>query len=340
MALDVREFGAVGDGVSDCTLAFQMALDYGDIIIKEGVYLTSASLKSPSYRYIYGQDASWKKANSSFDNFLRNDDFDNGNTDIRLVGLGNFILDGNSVNNSDAYALYGKNGAESHKYASLMFSGVKNFSVMNIKLVDHPHWGIYFHKCRGGIISDIYLNYYTLIVNQDGLDFAWGNSFIEISNVRGYTADDFTILAAGSVCDACPLTVNYNIGDIHHISYSKIRIYNSANGGLLPLIGGNGNRIYSITMDDAITYRAGSVIFMNYDGYWSEDPAKEDITDIRLSNITVYNNTNNYLFVIGQSCSNISITNLVNHSGKSLFWSATGIEIENFSINGVEYSTS
>ena len=57
-SVSVKDFGAVGDGVTDDTTAIQNCIDYAagvcKVYIPGGTYLTSLELKVPSYSYIYG----------------------------------------------------------------------------------------------------------------------------------------------------------------------------------------------------------------------------------------------------------------------------------------------
>jgi hypothetical protein len=55
--VSVKDFGAVGDGVTDDTVAIQAALDgtvAARVYFPAGTYLVSDTLKIPSYRYVYG----------------------------------------------------------------------------------------------------------------------------------------------------------------------------------------------------------------------------------------------------------------------------------------------
>ena len=109
-AIDVRTYGAIPDGVTDSAASINSALLVGNVIIQNGKFLLSESIKIPSNRTVYIRNAKIKLADTIYDNFLRNSDFVNGNTSVNVIGIGNAVFDGNSVNNLDGYATYGPTG--------------------------------------------------------------------------------------------------------------------------------------------------------------------------------------------------------------------------------------
>jgi hypothetical protein len=57
--VSVKDFGAVGDGVTDDTAAFQAAIAAGDIVIPEGQYILKGGLAPSAARYIKGNGGSY-----------------------------------------------------------------------------------------------------------------------------------------------------------------------------------------------------------------------------------------------------------------------------------------
>jgi polygalacturonase len=340
--IDVRSYGAVPDGTTDCASAINTAIIAGDIIIKDGVFLLSESIKIPSNRTAYIKNAKIKMADESYDNFFRNSDFVNGNSNCNIIGQGNAVLDGNAVNNDDSYATYGGTAFtdNAYHYNGIMFSGVNTFEISGLKMVDRMHFAGLFHKCTNGTIDDIFLNFKTQLANQDGFDFCWGCNNITINNYRVRSSDDTTLLNVGNKEGFVPkVMANYDSGDIHDIDYTNVIIYGGIDhAALLPIIAGEGNKIYDCSMSNVTAYLIGAVIFSNYVGYWTIPPAKEDISGITIDNITVVSNSRDYLCVIGESCQNIAITNLTNNSGKALYSEEAALDVVNFKINGVEQS--
>ena len=96
--VSVKDFGAVGDGVTDDTAAIQAALDSGaaGVFIPQGTYLCGA-LTIPSNVQLYGEGAAsiLKVKNSANATLLTNDDTVGGNSGIELR---DFAIDGNYTN--------------------------------------------------------------------------------------------------------------------------------------------------------------------------------------------------------------------------------------------------
>jgi hypothetical protein len=65
--VSVKDFGAVGDGVTDDTAAFQAAIAAGDIVIPEGQYILKGGLAPSAARYIKGNGGSYKTPVLFFD---------------------------------------------------------------------------------------------------------------------------------------------------------------------------------------------------------------------------------------------------------------------------------
>ena len=63
---NIRDYGAVGDGVTDDTVAIQAAVDSGDaVFIPRGNFLITASIKIPATTYIHG--VGWSTIDSTMD---------------------------------------------------------------------------------------------------------------------------------------------------------------------------------------------------------------------------------------------------------------------------------
>lgn len=339
--IDVRTYGAVPDGTTDCSTAINSAVAAGNIIIRNGTFLLTASIKIPSNRTIYLSNAKLKMADESYDNVFRNSDFTNGNSNINIIGLDHAVLDGNSPNNDDDYATLGINSDVSYRYNFIMLYRVNTFQIKNICVADRSHYAFFISQSSNGIIDNIYLNIYKTTVNQDGIDLLYGVNNIAISNLKGHGADDFIAIGALTP-DGTPAfnphIGDYTAGDAHDISIENVRIYNSGIGSLLALIAGSGKKIYNIDVSDAINYSAGSAFYYSYQEFRTVAPIKSDVRDITMDNITVIANTRSEIFSVGDPCQDITVTNFTDYSGDTLYAEDAGLDVDRFLINGVDQS--
>jgi len=83
------------NGVTDDTIAIQNAVNSGSIDLPPGsICVVSKAIAIPSYRAIFGRGATLKLKDGASDHVLKNADFTNGNTNIRIQDL---IVDHNGV---------------------------------------------------------------------------------------------------------------------------------------------------------------------------------------------------------------------------------------------------
>ena len=103
--VSVKDFGAVGDGVADDTVAIQAALNSGAgaIYFPENYTYLTGTISVPSNRMLHGRGTLKLKANTN-KWIIENTDLSSGNTNIRIYDL---TLDGNKANQSGTSLLYG-----------------------------------------------------------------------------------------------------------------------------------------------------------------------------------------------------------------------------------------
>jgi len=339
VANDIRLFGAVPDATTDASTAINDALVAGDITIRDGIFNIESSIKIPSNRTIYIKNAKLRLADNAYDNHFRNSDFTNGNANINIVGQGNAVIDGNSANNSDPdYSEFGGLESENiYKTNRIIFCNVNGFSVSKINITDRPTYAMAIQKSTSGVIHDLYLCYYTEVVNQDGIAIIEGCSDIEIYNIDGHCADDFFSLNLGKNVETGVKLTDYNLGDSHDISIHDIHIRCSKLGSLLAVLVGDGKKVYNISIDDALLDIAGSIYYTSYGaGYYTTPPAKTDLYNITFESIVTNANTRDAVFHLGLNMMDITATDITNNSGKDLYSLDGGDQSDNVTINGVQ----
>lgn len=154
---DIRDFGAVGDGVADSTTGFQAAIDAavtngGIVFVPPGVFRITAALVMRSFVSVMG--TGWKSiiklGNGVNLNCLKSA-ATNDATMIDSVVLCNFAVDGNKLQQTDGESA--ANGGIDK--LGLALNGIKNSLIERVYVHDSVHTGIYLagpnnlvDKCR------------------------------------------------------------------------------------------------------------------------------------------------------------------------------------------------
>jgi hypothetical protein len=339
---DVRTFGAIGNGVTDDITAINNGLITGDITIQNGIFLISASIKIPSNRTVYIKNAKIKMADESYDNFFRNSDFVNGNSNINIIGQGNACLDGNVVNNDDDYATYGPMTSDTiYRYIGICYNKVTTFEISGLTIVDFPHWFMSIGHSSAGVIHDLRLNIYTTTMNQDGIDCGYSHD-IEVYNIYGYAADDF-------MCHGCSVNKtlglivvrddpSYFIGDHYNINIHDCINYSTTARGLT-LLYGDGNKLHDLKYDNVRIKICVSLFYFGFiTPYYETAPTKDDCYNITSDGVIVDIATDAHVIEVFDDCKDVTITNLTNNTGKALYSEAANLDVVSFLVNGVDQS--
>jgi hypothetical protein len=263
--VDVRSFGAKGDGNADDTEALQRAVDGGQrtVVIPAGNYVIRAALRLDSHTTIRAAtDATIRLADSagtSVDTYLvSNRDSAAGNTNLVIEGG---IWDGNNQHNprGDPAKMPCYTGVAMH------FNNVRGLVLRNLVLRNPESFAIRAIHLYGFRIEDIGFDFSVTRPNQDGVHL---NGFCERGVIRNLTAlspyatnDDMVALNAD---DGDPATyvfmqgmVNGPIRDIRIENlqapsvFSFVRILSDKHPVENVMIDGitGGARFYVINMD-------------------------------------------------------------------------------------------
>lgn len=150
------------------------------------------------------QNCHLRQADDSFDNIFKNSFARteegkrpaNRQYDIRIYGRGNAVLDGGNHN-----GLVERNQRKEGRTFVLVntpihFVNCERIVVEDLRIIHSRYWGMCFHYCSEGRVSNIQFLSVGNCPNQDGVDLRTGcNNFI-IENITGYTQDDTVALTA------------------------------------------------------------------------------------------------------------------------------------------------
>ena len=347
IAPDVKTFGATGDGVTDDTTFIQAAVSAGSCIIQSGTFRITASIKIPSNRIVYLKNCILRMGNAAYDNFFCNADLVNGNSNIKIIGIGNVEFDGNAANRNDGYAAYGGSIVVSsnpalinpnfYKYNALIFCKVDDFEISGLYIYNNPHWGFHIQKCSNGIIHDICINDSVTVECQDLINNAHSHD-IEVYNITALDCpDDLTAFGSNDVMALSYLfCANPNKGDIFNINMHDIRLYYTGYHFTV-FIGGDAQNQYDIIIKNVKIDYCQNLCYTGLAGFYDVRPTKEEIKNITMDNIQIDVASGASLIDFWESCSHIVITNFRNNTGKTDYSITAGRDVtDNVTINGVQ----
>lgn len=201
-SVNIKEFGALGDGIADDYLAVQSALDSGaeEVIIPQGIYCISDTLKVRSNTRILA-DRTAKlvmksdKRKKRGDFLLSNADVENGDRNIEIIGG---IWDGNNTAVQNRKPdLFDENG---YSGAVLNIVNVDGFALRDAVIANSVTFYVRMGKLHNFTIENIDFISDNFGENQDGLHFGGDVKHGTVKNIRalsfGQTNDDMIALNA------------------------------------------------------------------------------------------------------------------------------------------------
>ena len=220
---DVREFGAVGDGKSDCTAAFQQAIDRcseaggGTVLAASGTYLfyplrfrSGVRLEiawdavmlagtDPARYPEIGENPYWKVAYA-----LRNNRryvfYGEGVEHVAICGEGKIDFQGKSFQHIDP-ALQAFRGHWKRKHdqlipgRSIFFVGSRDIRLEGLTLLDSAGWFTWFLDCEDIRVTHVTMHADLRMPNSDGIHFGSCRNAI-VSDCDLHTGDDCIIVRA------------------------------------------------------------------------------------------------------------------------------------------------
>lgn len=195
-----------------------------------------------------------RQTDESFDNIFKNSYarteegklLKNRQYDIHVYGLGNSVLDGGNHNglvernaNRDGRPLTIVN-------SPLHFVNCERIRVENIRIVNSRYWGMCFHFCSNGRVSNIHFMSVGNCPNQDGIDLRTGCNDFVIENVSGFTQDD--TIALTCLKDGGRYDVEGMDDSIHNVIIRNITSFSLC--AQVRLLNNYGKKLYNIIIEN------------------------------------------------------------------------------------------
>ena len=210
--VNVKDFGAIGDGLFLDTRYIQNAINTGKIVyFPAGVYRTGTIyLKSGGGLHLSPNAVI---IGSKYPEDYNKDDFDPRNpvpagewasgahlivardcTDITISGAGTISGNRNGIFGTDI--VHTPNGSRPRYVlprwrpgAMLYFIGCKNIKIEEIRLNDQTYWTAFFHDCENLEIDGIMVSADRFTNNSDGLDIDCCRN-VKVTNCTIFSGDD------------------------------------------------------------------------------------------------------------------------------------------------------
>lgn len=171
--------------------------------------------------------------------------------DIRIIGIGNAILDGGNPNDlSEATSC--KDGRPPVIFNTpILMINVRNFEIGGFTVKDHRYWGLCFNFCSFGRIHGIRFLAHAKCNNEDGINIRNGCHDIVITDISGQTNDDMLAFSAIDPRDASTNKWSRDVADgdpdIHAITVRDI-FGAAANHPFMSIRNHDGIRVYDINI--------------------------------------------------------------------------------------------
>ena len=271
-------------------------------------WTVSRSILLPGDMLVVIDNATLTMADDVYENFFRSANVctPKGRTregelrDIRIVGIGNAVLDGGKANDLCEATSCREGRPHVRRNCPIFFANVRNFAVSGLTIARHRYWGMCFNHCRYGKISDIRFVAGYDRNNQDGINLRNGCSEISIENISGQTGDDMIALSAIDMptTDEWGYLVEGRDNDIHDVAIRNVTGA-AVNHPLVALRNHNGAKIYGISIENVADTEFSdpcrgsdqpryALIRIGNGIYWSKSPSVlGDTSGIVIRNISV-----------------------------------------------------
>lgn len=307
---NVKEYGVVGDGVTDDTAAMQAALNAGGNLYLPDVYLINGELKVKSNTHLLGvpNKTMFKKSQPKY---IRESDNNERWTVHLLVGsygvanscenviIENIILDGNGGRSTpDAYDDPSYGSAEIGSKL-LECVNANNITVKNVTCQNNNYAGSILYSCTNVLIRDfksLNCDVGICLLKDDTTDTELRNYTLENIYIDGHDYSEGISLYAKS--------------RIYNVKMNNITILNKAKGTAL-LVGTEHLGDYGVV--------DGSISNVMIDGSAIGMGISQDASNIQVNNVNIKNCHRGMLITQSSHDNQITNVNIANTKSHSLY---------------------
>lgn len=338
-------FPLVAAAGSDITIAGQALLDAignaggGTFLVGQAgtYYLSNHLLVSSHTKVVLGEGVTIKKVANATNNvcMLRNKNMQSTDTNISVIGG---TWDGNYANNHSSVVASDKTGALTGVAGDLSFIGVANLTVSNITRQNSNGFGIQWIGV-GAVFENIS---WGQGLQQDGLHINGPSSNFFISNVRGYTVDDFIALNAWDWTISSPSVGDITDGVIDGLFY-EVPNGSATTAGFVKFLPGTRSATQANVRRIAVSNCGGEVHDNAFkfclDTNMTYGPSGVgQISDITIANVENVKVTNSAAYLqFTQNTANVTVDGLSynpNSVAAQLLTVAAGKTVDRLAING------
>ena len=242
VAKNINNFSGLTD-----TEKIQNALDSGGVIMipkkkDDSEYIITTSLLIGNNTTLIINDCTLFLDDGVNDSIIHNSDFDNGNENIEIIGIGNARIDCNGDSQDRTL--------DNYKNIGLHLYNVTNFRISNLRVKETAKWGLVPERCIDGKLNDIYFEQ-NGVVNQDGIHIIGPSENIACDGVFGTLGDD------ACVCNGRdnPPQAYGSGGSVRGITFNNVNIAgygNDSRTGILRTSAGITNEVKGVVLNNAI----------------------------------------------------------------------------------------
>jgi len=223
----------------------------------ENIWILPRAIKLYTGSTVCLDNCHLRQADESRDNIFKNSFartpegklLKNRQYDIHIYGLGNAVLDGGNHSG----VIERNHNKDGRPYVitntPIHMVNAERIRVEDLRIVNHRYWGMCFHYCSEGRVSNIHFMSCGNCPNQDGVDLRTGcNSFV-IENISGYTQDDTVALTCleGKGMDYLCRVENMD-DSIHNVIIRNIT--SGTRCAQIRLLNNYGKKLYNILIEN------------------------------------------------------------------------------------------